>query len=81
MLRSPDEIIAHVVLIVLAAVTTQIGTLQVAPVAVAVLTAYLTVSGSGALAALRQRARATVPSSSDAAHPGDVGASAARSRP
>ena len=34
-------------LILLGALTTQIGTLQIAPVAIAVLTAYLAVSGSG----------------------------------
>jgi H+/Cl- antiporter ClcA len=44
-------------LIVLAALTTQIGTLQLAPVAVAVLTAYLAVSGSGALMALARKGR------------------------
>ena len=44
-------------LIVLAALTTQIGTLQLAPVAVAVLTSYLAVSGSGALMALARRGR------------------------
>ena len=42
-------------LILLAALTTQIGTLQIAPVAVAVLTAYLAVSGSGALMSLARR--------------------------
>jgi len=42
-------------MIVLVAVTTHIGTLQLAPVAVAVLTAYLAVSGSGALLALRHK--------------------------
>ena len=36
-------------LILLAALTTQIGTLQIAPVAIAVLTAYLAVSGTGTL--------------------------------
>jgi H+/Cl- antiporter ClcA len=45
-------------LILLGALTTQIGTLQIAPVAVAVLTAYLAVSGSGALVSLaRKRGR------------------------
>jgi H+/Cl- antiporter ClcA len=44
-------------LIVLAGLTTQIGTLQVAPVAVAVLTSYLAVSGSGVLIALMRRRR------------------------
>ncbi|NYJ08255.1 chloride channel protein [Petropleomorpha daqingensis] len=44
-------------LIVLVALTTQIGTLQLAPVAVAVLTAYLAVSGSGALVALARKGR------------------------
>jgi uncharacterized membrane protein YvlD (DUF360 family) len=44
-------------LIVLAALTTQIGSLQTASVAIAVVTAYLAVSGSGALMALANRAR------------------------
>jgi H+/Cl- antiporter ClcA len=44
-------------LIVLVALTTQIGTLQLAPVAIAVLTAYLAVSGSGALMALARKGR------------------------
>jgi H+/Cl- antiporter ClcA len=44
-------------LILLAALTTQIGTLQIAPVAIAVLTAYLAVSGTGTLTALANRAR------------------------
>ena len=42
-------------LILLAALTTQIGTLQIAPVAVAVLTAYLAVSGSGVLMSLARK--------------------------
>ena len=46
-------------LIVLAALTTQIGALQLAPVAVAVITAYLAVSGSGVLMALARKARKT----------------------
>jgi H+/Cl- antiporter ClcA len=44
-------------LIFFAALTTQIGTLQVTPVAIAVLTAYLAVSGTGTLMALARRAR------------------------
>jgi H+/Cl- antiporter ClcA len=44
-------------LILLAALTTQIGTLATAPVAIAVLTAYLAVSGTGTLMALADRAR------------------------
>ena len=49
-------------LILLAILTTQIGTLQTAPVAVAVLTAYLAVSGSGALMSLaRKRGDSTHP--------------------
>jgi H+/Cl- antiporter ClcA len=44
-------------LILLAALTTQIGTLQVAPVAIAVITAYLAVSGTGTLVALANRDR------------------------
>ena len=44
-------------LILLGALTTQIGTLQIAPVAIAVLTAYLAVSGSGLLMTLANRAR------------------------
>ncbi len=42
-------------LILLGALTTQIGTLQLVPVAVAVITAYLAVSGSGLLIALARR--------------------------
>lgn len=45
-------------LIIIAALTTQIGTLQIAPVAIAVITAYLAVSGTGTLAALARRGRA-----------------------
>ncbi len=48
-------------LILLAALTTQLGTLQTAPIAVAVLTAYLAVSGSGALLALARRAKDPTP--------------------
>ena len=44
-------------LILLGVITTQIGTLQIAPVAVAVLTAYLAVSGSGLLMGLMSRGR------------------------
>ncbi len=44
-------------LLLLAALTTQIGTLQMAPVVIAVITAYLTISGSGLLAALAERGR------------------------
>jgi H+/Cl- antiporter ClcA len=51
--------------LLLAALTTQVGTLQIAPVAIAVLTAYLAVSGTGALMALANRARpATKPATS-----------------
>ncbi len=42
-------------LLLLGALTTQIGTLQMAPVAVAVLTAYLAVSGSGVLVSLARK--------------------------
>jgi H+/Cl- antiporter ClcA len=42
-------------LILLGVITTQIGALQVAPVTVAVLTAYLAVSGTGVLVALARR--------------------------
>src|SRR5215470_18062547 len=48
---------APVSLIILAALTTQVGALQLAPVAIAVLTAYLAVSGSGALMALARKGR------------------------
>ena len=44
-------------LIFLAGLSTQIGTLQLAPVAIAVITAYLAVSGTGTLMALANRAR------------------------
>ena len=61
---------APVSLIVLAALTTQIGTLQITPVAIAVLTAYLAVSGSGALMALARKGRKPAPPGSQAAqHP------------
>ena len=43
--------------IIFAAITTQVGTLQLAPVAIAVITAYLAVSGTGTLMALARRAR------------------------
>ncbi len=42
-------------LLLLGALTTQIGTLQIAPVAIAVLTAYLAVSGSGVLMSLARK--------------------------
>jgi H+/Cl- antiporter ClcA len=48
---------APFLLIVLAALTTEVGTLQIAPVAIAVITAYLAVSGTGTLMALANRAR------------------------
>ena len=53
-------------LILLGALTTQIGTLQIAPVAIAVLTGYLAVSGSGLLMALANRARKPAASSARA---------------
>ena len=68
-------------LIVLVALTTQIGTLQIAPVAIAVLTAYLAVSGSGVLMALARRGAQGQPRPpDDGAPPRDVDGSAARSR-
>lgn len=63
-------------LIIIAALTTQIGTLQIAPVAIAVITAYLAVSGTGALVALARRARPQAEASSSADQP-----SASRSNP
>jgi H+/Cl- antiporter ClcA len=50
--------------IVMVALTTQIGTLQLAPVAIAVLTAYLAVSGSGVLIALARKGQKPAPSAS-----------------
>jgi H+/Cl- antiporter ClcA len=44
-------------LILIAALTTQVGSLDVAPIAIAVVTAYLAVSGSGLLMALISRAK------------------------
>jgi H+/Cl- antiporter ClcA len=44
-------------LILLGVITTQIGALQIAPVTIAVITAYLAVSGSGLLMALARRQR------------------------
>jgi hypothetical protein len=58
-------------LILLGALTTQIGTLQIAPVAVAVLTAYLAVSGSGVLMSMarkRGKQATSPPLSHDAGH-------------
>jgi H+/Cl- antiporter ClcA len=51
-------------LIFFAALSTQVGTLQLAPVAIAVLTAYLAVSGTGALMALARRGSTRAESSS-----------------
>ncbi len=51
-------------LILLGALTTQIGTLQTAPVAIAVITAYLAISGSGVLVTLARRQ--TKPSTANA---------------
>jgi H+/Cl- antiporter ClcA len=48
-------------LIVLTALTTQIGALQTVPVAIAVVTSYLAVSGTGTLQALAHRARKPAP--------------------
>lgn len=48
---------APLTLIFFAALTTQIGTLQLAPVAIAVLTAYLVVSGTGTLMELAARGK------------------------
>jgi H+/Cl- antiporter ClcA len=56
-------------LIFFAALTTQIGTLQVTPVAIAVLTAYLAVSGTGTLMALARRARKPASPSAKPAEP------------
>jgi asparagine N-glycosylation enzyme membrane subunit Stt3 len=50
-------ILAPFTVIVFAAITTQVGALQLAPVAIAVITAYLAVSGSGTLMALATRGR------------------------
>ena len=44
-------------LVFFAALSTQVGTLQLAPVAIAVLAAYLAISGTGMLMALANRAR------------------------
>jgi H+/Cl- antiporter ClcA len=55
--------------IVLAALTTQIGTLQTAPVAIAVLTAYLAVSGTGTVRALAQRAHKPARPSAQSSRP------------
>jgi chloride channel protein, CIC family len=59
-------IAAPITVIVMVALTTQIGTLQLAPVAIAVLTAYLAVSGSGVLMALARKGQKPSPSASQA---------------
>ena len=51
-------------LLLLGALTTQIGTLQMAPVTVAVLTAYLAISGSGMLMSLARKQRKPAPATS-----------------
>jgi chloride channel protein, CIC family len=51
-------------LLLLGALTTQIGTLQMAPVTVAVLTAYLAISGSGILMSLARKQRKPAPATS-----------------
>jgi H+/Cl- antiporter ClcA len=56
-------------LILLAALTTQVGTVQTAPVAIAVLTAYLAVSGTGTLMALAERAHQPASRSTKPARP------------
>ena len=60
-------IAAPITVIFLVALTTQIGTLQLGPVAIAVLTAYLAVSGSGTLIALARKAHKPAPSASQSA--------------
>ena len=63
--RPPSSIVAAPFsLILLGGITTQIGTLQIAPVTIAVISANLAVSGSGLLIALAQRQRK--PAASDA---------------
>ena len=60
-------------LILLGALTTQIGTLQIAPVVIAVLTAYLAVSGSGALMTLaRKRGKPAHPTTPPPGHKEEV---------
>src|SRR5262245_42684196 len=49
-------VLAPFTVIIFAAITTQVGTLQIAPVAIAVITAYLAVSGTGTLMSLANRA-------------------------
>src|SRR5262245_55658854 len=49
-------LLAPFTVIIFAAITTQVGTLQIAPVAIAVITAYLAVSGTGTLMSLANRA-------------------------
>jgi H+/Cl- antiporter ClcA len=60
-------IAAPVTVLILVALTTQIGTLQLAPVAIAVLTSYLAVSGSGVVMALARKGHKPGPSASQAA--------------
>jgi H+/Cl- antiporter ClcA len=57
-------------LILLAALTTQVGSLQVAPIAIAVVTAYLAVTGSGLLKALIDRASKPASATHKSAGPG-----------
>jgi H+/Cl- antiporter ClcA len=50
-------VLAPFTMIIFAALTTQLGALQIAPVAIAVITSYLAVSGTGTLVALAGAAR------------------------
>jgi H+/Cl- antiporter ClcA len=50
-------VLAPFTVLIFAALTTQVGTLQLAPIVVAVLTFYLAVSGTGTLMTLARRAR------------------------
>jgi H+/Cl- antiporter ClcA len=62
-------VLAPFTVIIFAAVTTEVGTLQLAPVVIAVVTAYLAVSGTGTLMALAERAAKSAGSETKPAQP------------
>jgi H+/Cl- antiporter ClcA len=60
-------VLAPFTMIIFAALTTQLGALQIAPVAIAVVTSYLAVSGTGTLMALARRASKPAASTTESA--------------
>jgi hypothetical protein len=66
LLVSASLVAAQFTVILFAALTTQVGTLRIAPVAIAVITGYLAVSGAGTLMALAKARSAGSPAAKPA---------------